>query len=82
MQHPSCTASFVSSSEPSRRPAVDPAGTSPRRTWVQELFQGKYVNQTKCLRCETVTSREEVFFDMSLEIEHNTSVSRCLRNFR
>ena len=40
------------------------------------------VNETKCLECETVTSREEAFYDLSLEIEQNCSLTACLRNFR
>lgn len=54
----------------------------PPKTWVHELFQGTMVNETRCMQCETVTSREEAFYDLSLEIEHNSSVTSCLRNFR
>lgn len=53
----------------------------PVRTWVHELFQGKLVNETRCLQCETVTSREEDFYDLSLEIDQNCSLTSCLRNF-
>ena len=45
-------------------------------------MQGTLVNETKCLECETVTLREEAFYDLSLEIEQNTSLTSCLRNFR
>eukprot|EP00004_Rigifila_ramosa_P009453 TRINITY_DN2100_c0_g1_i1.p1 TRINITY_DN2100_c0_g1~~TRINITY_DN2100_c0_g1_i1.p1 ORF type:complete len:183 (+),score=41.80 TRINITY_DN2100_c0_g1_i1:596-1144(+) len=31
--------------------------------------------------CETVTSRDESFFDLSLDIEQNTSLTGCLRSF-
>ncbi|KAL6772132.1 hypothetical protein ACKKBG_A29055 [Auxenochlorella protothecoides x Auxenochlorella symbiontica] len=51
------------------------------RTWLQEIFQGRLVNQTRCLCCETVTSREEDMFDLSLEIEPNCSVTSCLKKF-
>lgn len=54
----------------------------PPKTWVHELFQGMMVNEMRCMQCETVTSREEAFYDLSLEIEHNSSVTSCLRNFR
>ena len=46
------------------------------------LPQGKLVNETRCLQCETVTSREEDFYDLSLEIDQNCSLTSCLRNFR
>ncbi|PSC77008.1 Ubiquitin carboxyl-terminal hydrolase 3 [Micractinium conductrix] len=57
------------------------ARNRPVRTWVHELFQGKLVNETRCLQCETVTCREEDFYDLSLEIDQNCSLTSCLRNF-
>mmetsp|Transcript_6168 Transcript_6168/g.11850 ORF Transcript_6168/g.11850 Transcript_6168/m.11850 type:complete len:357 (-) Transcript_6168:38-1108(-) len=53
----------------------------PVTTWIHECFQGKLVNETKCLLCETVTSREEVFMDLSLEINGNVSLTSCLKDF-
>lgn len=50
-------------------------------TWVQAIFEGTLTNQTKCLRCETVTSRDEKFLDLSLDIEPNSSITHCLRQF-
>lgn len=58
-----------------------PPPQQPINTWIHEIFQGKLVNETRCLHCETVTCREEVFMDLSLEIEQNTSLTSCLRNF-
>lgn len=49
--------------------------------FVKALFQGKLVNRTKCLWCETVTVREEPFFDLSLDVERNCSLSSCLQHF-
>mmetsp|Transcript_19518 Transcript_19518/g.32811 ORF Transcript_19518/g.32811 Transcript_19518/m.32811 type:complete len:347 (-) Transcript_19518:212-1252(-) len=54
---------------------------NPVKTWVHDVFQGVLTNETKCLCCETVTSREETFLDLSLDIEQNTSISGCLKNF-
>jgi ubiquitin carboxyl-terminal hydrolase 12/46 len=53
-----------------------------RPTWVHEIFQGRLVSETRCLQCETLTRREEVFMDLSLEIDHNTSITSCLKQFR
>lgn len=50
-------------------------------TWVREIFQGILTNETRCLCCETVTARDETFLDLSLDIEQNSSVTSCLRNF-
>ncbi|XP_027772246.1 ubiquitin carboxyl-terminal hydrolase 4 isoform X1 [Solanum pennellii] len=42
---------------------------------------GILTNETKCLRCETVTARDETFLDLSLDIEQNSSITSCLKNF-
>ena len=48
---------------------------------IEILIQGILTNETKCLRCETVTARDETFFDLSLDIEQNSSITSCLKNF-
>ena len=53
----------------------------PIRTWVDDLFQGKLVSETQCMQCENVTTRQEAFYDLPLEIEPNCSVTACLRRF-
>ncbi|CAH1427781.1 unnamed protein product [Lactuca virosa] len=53
----------------------------PLITWVHKNFQGILTNETRCLRCETVTARDETFLDLSLDIEQNTSITSCLKNF-
>ncbi|XP_074302447.1 ubiquitin carboxyl-terminal hydrolase 3-like [Silene latifolia] len=54
---------------------------APLVTWVHKNFQGILTNETRCLRCETVTARDETFFDLSLDIEQNSSITSCLKNF-
>lgn len=56
---------------------VTPGG----KTLVHRLFEGVLTNETRCLTCETVSSRDESFLDLSLDIERNTSVSACLQQF-
>ncbi|TPX54960.1 hypothetical protein PhCBS80983_g05654 [Powellomyces hirtus] len=58
-----------------------PATITPPASWVHALFQGILTNETKCLTCETVTSRDETFLDLSVDVEPNCSLSYCLRNF-
>ncbi|PKA51498.1 Ubiquitin carboxyl-terminal hydrolase 3 [Apostasia shenzhenica] len=53
----------------------------PLITWVHRSFQGILTNETRCLRCETVTARDEIFFDLSVDIEQNSSLTSCLKNF-
>lgn len=51
----------------------------PVRTFVNSIFQGTLTNVTKCLTCDTVTSRDEHFLDLPVDIEQNSSVTHCLR---
>ncbi|OQR69801.1 ubiquitin carboxyl-terminal hydrolase 12-like [Tropilaelaps mercedesae] len=50
-------------------------------SWVHDIFQGTLVNETRCLTCETVSSKDEDFLDLSVDISPNTSISHCLRGF-
>jgi ubiquitin carboxyl-terminal hydrolase 12/46 len=46
-----------------------------------QTSQGILTNETRCLRCETVTARDETFLDLSVDIEQNNSITSCLKNF-
>jgi len=50
-------------------------------TWIQDIFGGKLINETQCLRCENVQNREEDFMDLSLQIPGSVSLNECLRKF-
>ena len=50
-------------------------------TFVHELFEGQLSNEVRCLCCETVTRRVESFFDLSVDVEQNSSLTSCLRSF-
>merc|ERR1711973_408704 len=50
-------------------------------TCINEIFQGILTSETRCLNCETVTSKDEEFCDLSIDVDQNTSVTSCLRNF-
>lgn len=63
-----------------RRSNVPPPAETPP-TFVHALFEGQTSSETRCLCCETVTRRVEPFFVLSVEIEQNSSLSACLRNF-
>uniref|UniRef100_A0A2K6GWS0 ubiquitinyl hydrolase 1 n=1 Tax=Propithecus coquereli TaxID=379532 RepID=A0A2K6GWS0_PROCO len=44
-------------------------------TWVHEIFQGTFTNETRCLNCETVSSsKDEDFLDLSVYVDQNTSI--------
>ncbi|CAI9287066.1 unnamed protein product [Lactuca saligna] len=62
-------------------PQANGVRKEPLVTWVHKNFQGILTNETKCLRCETVTARDETFLDLSLDIEQNSSITSCLKNF-
>lgn len=50
-------------------------------TFVHDIFEGTLASEVRCLTCENITSRDESFLDLSLDIEENTSVSACMRAF-
>lgn len=66
-------------------------------TWVHEIFQGILTSETRCLNCETVgqfswftkiiiiflqvSSKDEDFFDLQVDIDDNTSITHCLKCF-
>ncbi|OLY83541.1 Ubiquitin carboxyl-terminal hydrolase 4 [Smittium mucronatum] len=52
-----------------------------KNTWVHTLFEGLLTNETKCLTCENTTNRDETFFDLSVDISNNCSVTSCMRQF-
>nr|KAJ0210525.1 hypothetical protein LSAT_V11C400193960 [Lactuca sativa] len=62
-------------------PLANGVRKEPLVTWVHKNFQGILTNETKCLRCETVTARDETLLDLSLDIEQNSSITSCLKNF-
>lgn len=68
------------SSESYRRNRLPPPKELPP-TFVHDLFEGQLANETRCLCCETVTRRVESFFDLSVDVEQNSSLTACLRNF-
>lgn len=49
--------------------------------FVHKIFEGTLASEVRCLTCENITSRDESFLDLSLDIEENTSVSACMRAF-
>ncbi|KAH9884676.1 hypothetical protein C8Q73DRAFT_719306 [Cubamyces lactineus] len=56
-------------------------GNAFNSTIVHRLFEGVLTSETRCLTCETVSSRDESFLDLSIDIEQNSSVTACLRQF-
>ncbi|KAF9355808.1 hypothetical protein BGX26_006094 [Mortierella sp. AD094] len=66
------------------RSSIQSESTIPKpkeKMWVQKLFEGQLTNEIKCLTCEKTTNRAESFMDLSLDIEQNSSVTSCLRQF-
>ncbi|KAF0906480.1 hypothetical protein E2562_011472 [Oryza meyeriana var. granulata] len=57
------------------------AREGPLVTLVHRIFQGILTNETKCLTCETITAKDETFFDLSVDVEQNSSLTSCLKNF-
>ncbi|TFK70462.1 cysteine proteinase [Pluteus cervinus] len=71
-----------SSKTPPTLTTLSNSGTPPAEaTLVHKLFEGVLTSETRCLTCETVSSRDESFLDLSIDIEQNSSVTACLRQF-
>ncbi|KZT00016.1 cysteine proteinase [Laetiporus sulphureus 93-53] len=67
---------------PTSTASISPSSPSfPQSTLVHRLFEGVLTSETRCLTCETVSSRDESFIDLSIDIEQNSSVTACLRQF-
>lgn len=61
-----------------------PSSPSPSvrpRTWIHQLFEGTLACETRCRRCDNVTEREEPFLDLSVEVEHNSTLKGCIESF-
>ncbi|QKX55552.1 uncharacterized protein TRUGW13939_02646 [Talaromyces rugulosus] len=78
------TVAVTDSSAPSSSTRVE--GSTGSKTpntsrWVHELFEGTLTSETQCLTCEKVSQRDEVFLDLSVDLEQHSSVTSCLRKF-
>jgi ubiquitin C-terminal hydrolase len=51
------------------------------KTWIEGLFGGELSNVTECARCGNRSESREDFFDLSLTIRENTSITACLKQF-
>lgn len=45
------------------------------KTWISDIFQGTLTNVTRCLMCESLSSKDEDFLDLSVEIQTNPTKS-------
>ncbi|PKY07474.1 putative ubiquitin carboxyl-terminal hydrolase creB [Aspergillus campestris IBT 28561] len=66
--------------------SIEQSGSSGSKTpnttrWVHELFEGTLTSETQCLTCEKVSQRDEIFLDLSVDLEQHSSVTSCLRKF-
>lgn len=58
--------------------------TEKKSNWCTDIFQGLITNETKCLYCETITSKDETFLDLSVDVppgESAYSLTYSLNNF-
>jgi ubiquitin C-terminal hydrolase len=53
----------------------------PRESFVSEFFEGKLENTFMCLTCEKTKKRQEAFFNLSIDIEKNSSLTYCMQRF-
>ncbi|KAH0837899.1 hypothetical protein J3R83DRAFT_6129 [Lanmaoa asiatica] len=78
----SMNSSSTASHPPVRTASASTSSTpSPGATFIHQIFEGTLTSETRCLTCENVSSRDESFLDLSIDIEQNSSVTACLRQF-
>lgn len=53
------------------------------KNFINEIFQGTLTNKVRCLTCDNVTSREEAFLDLPIEVKENgdTDIQRVLKYY-
>ncbi|CAH8629783.1 unnamed protein product [Dicrocoelium dendriticum] len=49
--------------------------------WIKDIFQGCLTNETRCLTCENVRTKDENFLDLSVDVAQNSSIVYCLKCF-
>lgn len=52
-----------------------------QQSWIRDLFEGVLTSETRCLTCENVSQRDEIFLDLSVDLEEHSSVSSSLQKF-
>jgi hypothetical protein len=61
---------------------VSPVPSRPlSSTFIQHLFEGSLTNRTRCSSCLSLSARAEAFFDLSLEVEPDVSLTQALERF-
>ena len=64
--------------------SLNKEGFTNDKNWCSDIFRGLITNETKCLSCEKITSKQELFLDLSIDIppgESAFSLSYALNNF-
>jgi len=65
-----------------RQEKPDPNSSyGPRESFVSDFFEGKLENTFMCLTCEKTKKRQEAFFNLSIDIEKNSSLTYCMQRF-
>ncbi|CAO1619658.1 unnamed protein product [Parajaminaea phylloscopi] len=72
---------LTSTQRPGPSRALSQSQSEGDKTLIHDLFEGVLTNETRCLTCEAISSRDECFLDLSIDIEHNSSITSCLRQF-
>ncbi|KAI9668872.1 MAG: hypothetical protein M1831_000942 [Alyxoria varia] len=73
-----------SASEPAMVKGARPLNSLADRSftsWIHDLFEGTLTSETRCLTCENVSQRDEIFLDLSVDTEEHSSVTSSLKKF-
>ncbi|KAJ1501314.1 hypothetical protein HMI54_011029 [Coelomomyces lativittatus] len=50
----------------------------PPSDYIPFLFQGEWMTQLLCFTCQNISTTNDTFLDLSIDIEHHTSIVSCL----
>ncbi|KAL9049861.1 MAG: hypothetical protein Q9162_006977 [Coniocarpon cinnabarinum] len=77
-QNPTLISAVQADTAPAGKPLALPTA---KASWVHDLFEGVLTNETRCLTCENVSQRDEIFLDLSVDLEEHSSITSCLTRF-
>ena len=51
------------------------------KSFIKNEFQGKYSYNTTCKVCNQISKKEEVFYELELNIQNAKNLESCIRNY-
>ncbi|KAK9813326.1 hypothetical protein WJX73_000133 [Symbiochloris irregularis] len=72
--------SMVKAQNGGKMPAPSASGAQPS-SLIHHIFGGRMRNQVKCTECGYESNRSDLFIDLSLDIDHASTITRALQRY-